>query len=97
MAESLVAQAVARLPSPIQGNAQEILHLSAAGWGTVEIGSRIGMTWREVNEAKRLVGDQLVRVLVEDNGYSMVEAIRLLRVPSHLVLDALDDEERNSL
>jgi hypothetical protein len=91
MAENLIALAISRMPPPVQEQAAEILRLSAEGYGTVEIGSQIGLTWRKVNETTRLVGDSLVRVLVEEEGYTEIEAIRLLRVPSYAIVEALPE------
>lgn len=97
VADDLVAQAIRRLPPATREQAQEVVHLSAAGWGAVEIGSRIGMSGRAVNEIKRVVGDSVVNVLVEQEGYTRLEAIRLLRVPTHIVHEALTEQERNSV
>ena len=85
----LVSLAIARMASPIQEQAQQVLHLSAAGFGTTEIGSQLAMTRGQVSETQRLVGDSLFRVLVEEEGYSPAEAIRTLRVPSAIAVEAM--------
>lgn len=81
--------AIGRMPSQTRAAAAEIAYLSAAGWGTVEIGSRIGRSWREVNAVRDRIGDAVVGELIAE-GYSKVDAIRALRVPSARVLAAAE-------
>jgi hypothetical protein len=85
VSENLVMRAIHGLASPVQVEAVQVIHLSAAGFGTVEIASHLGITWRRVNTLKDEGADSLISAYLAA-GYSSGETIRTLGVPTSTVL-----------
>lgn len=91
--DNIVLHAIDTMAEPVRDQAREVVLKTAAGWGAMEIAKELDTTWQQVNEIKRQIGDAVVRVLVDEEGYSRAEAVRLLRVPDHLVSQALVGSE----
>lgn len=83
---NVVRQAIGTMPSAIQGEALEIAYLSAAGYGIVEVGARLGLTWREADRTRAAVASHLIVALRAD-GYADAEIARTFGVPSALMAD----------
>lgn len=79
----IVSAAASYLPTPIRAEAVEIAYLSAAGYGAVEIGARLGISWRAVNSIRTQHGVAVVECLRAD-GYRDSEIKSLLGLPSAL-------------
>lgn len=77
----LVALAMLHVATARREPASEVAYLTAAGWKTTEIADRMDITWREVNDLRREAGDGVIAAL-RDQGYSDVEVIRTLGVPT---------------
>jgi len=77
----LIHLAIDHVPTAQREPASQVAYLTAAGWKTTEIAERLGITWRAVNELSRLAGDGIIAAL-HDEGYSDVEVIRTLGVPT---------------
>jgi DNA-binding transcriptional regulator LsrR (DeoR family) len=77
----LVALAMNYVATAQREQASEVAYLTAAGWKTTEIASRLGISWREVNTLRDATGDGVISHL-RDAGYSDVELIRTLGVPT---------------
>jgi hypothetical protein len=77
----LVALAMQHVATGRREPASEVAYLTAAGWKTTEIAARMGITWREVNDLRTAAGDGVIAAL-RDQGYSDVEVIRTLGVPT---------------
>lgn len=83
-ARSIVALALDKLPTPMRAEVANVAYMSAAGWQTMEIAGALHMTWHRVNELKDAASVAVVGAL-RDQGYSDVEIIRTLGVPTQRV------------
>lgn len=77
--------ALHRLPSAVQEETARIAELAAGGYKTREIAEHVGTSWRSVNARLYAYQRSVVEVLRED-GYSDVEVIRFLGVPTAMVV-----------
>lgn len=85
MTPNLIENAIARIATPVCADqAREVIYRMAAGWKVREVGDYLGLTWRQVNDLRELVGQELIGALRAD-GYSEVEVIRLLGVATGIV------------
>lgn len=82
----LVTQALRRLPSETAVQAEQVAYRVAAGWKVREIGAHLDLTWREVNDLREQTSQAVIAQLRSD-GYSEVDVIRLLGVPTAAVHD----------
>jgi alkylhydroperoxidase family enzyme len=73
--------ALKRLPPEKQAVAGEVAIRTAAGYGTIEIGSTLGLTWVSVNRIRHETANAVVAEL-RASGYTETETIRLLGVPT---------------
>ncbi len=77
----IVALAMRFVPTVQRKQAEEVSYLTAAGWKTTEIAERMGISWRQVNDLRDVTGDGVIAHL-RDEGYTDVEVIRTLGVPT---------------
>jgi len=84
---NLVVQSATYLPTTMREAAVEIAYLSVAGWGAIEIGSRLGISGRRVNAIRAEHAQAVVHSLSED-GYADTEIVRLLGIPTTGIVQA---------
>jgi hypothetical protein len=85
---NLVEQAIKRMPSAVQADALQVCYLSAAGWQTTAIGREVGITRSQVITLRKRTAGEVI-VYLREQGYTPVETIRTLGVPTAVVHEAL--------
>lgn len=81
MPGDVIGAALARMPSSVAVQAEEVALRIAAGYKVREVGAYLGLTWAEVNALREQTAQAVVAELSE-SGYSDAETIRLLGIPT---------------
>lgn len=88
MSDPVTAAVKAHIPSAAQAEVLKVTYLTAGGFKTREIASRLCIPWPRVNELRERAGSAVI-VQMRSDGYEDAEIIRTLGVPTARVVGSV--------
>lgn len=85
MSDPVTRAVQAHVPSTAQAEVLEVAYRSAAGFKTREIAGLMSLPWPRINELREQAGTAVITQMQGD-GYSSIEIIRTLGVPTARVI-----------